>query len=171
MEEPIVNRVNKLPVITLDLQDLYPKEKRIAFDVKDFLYKGIIVKEKELRATLKQHDWKPYQNAFVNIHCSSDAIVPQWTFMLVASYLNPICKKVIKGNPKDLENMIFQEVISYLDISKYKDKKVIIKGCGHLPIPDNAYIYIVNKLQPVVKSIMYGEACSAVPVYKRQRLK
>jgi hypothetical protein len=166
MAEEIINRVAKSPIKTIDLEEMYPAGARILFDIKDWLYEGIILREKEFRDHVSQHDWSQYQNQFVALTCSEDAIIPSWAFLLVSSELAPYAKKVAVGTLDTLETSIFQELISDLNIEEFRNKPVIIKGCADKPIPPSAFTFLIQKLQPVVKSIMYGEACSTVPLYK-----
>lgn len=169
MAEEIVNRVAKSPIKTIDLEEMYPSGARILFDIKDWLYEGIILREKEFRDHVSQHDWSQYQNQFVALTCSEDAIIPSWAFLLVSSELAPHAKKVVVGTLDTLETSIFQELISDLNIEEFRNKPVIIKGCADKPIPPSAFTFLIQKLQPVVKSIMYGEACSTVPLYKMKK--
>ena len=168
-EQPIVNRVAKSKIRTIDLEKCYPEGKRIALDISQWLYKGFVVKEKEFRAALKEHDWSNYKDSNVAMFCSTDAIVPEWAYMLVSTYLREHASKVIYGTLQELELLLFQEAVDNIDANEYKDKPVIIKGCSEKVIPQNAYIQLVQKLQPVVKSMMFGEACSSVPLYKKPR--
>ncbi len=167
-EEPILNRVAQSKIITFNLEDYYPKGRRILLDIKDWLFEGIILKEKEFRAALAEHDWALYQDAFVALYCSSDATVPGWAYMLIATKLEPYASKVVQGDLEQLETLLYQSVIESLDVSEFKDRLVIIKGCSNRPVPPNAYLLITQKLQPVVKSLMYGEACSSVPLFKKK---
>lgn len=169
MAEEIINRVAKSPIKTIDLEEIYPAGARILFDIKDWLYEGIILREKEFRDHVSQHDWSQYQNQFVALTCSEDAIIPSWAFLLVSSELAPYAKKVVVGTLDTLETSIFQELISDLNIEEFRNKPVIIKGCADKPIPPSAFTFLIQKLQPVVKSIMYGEACSTVPLYKMKK--
>jgi Protein of unknown function (DUF2480) len=164
----IINRIAQSNLITLDLEDFYPEGKRILFDIKDWLYEGFILKEADFRTTAKNHDWKHYQNAYIALTCSTDAIVPAWAYMLLTTYLLPFSKKTVIGDLEQLEISIYEEIIFRLDISHLKDKPVIIKGCSRKPVPKQAYLMLIQKIQPVVKSIMYGEACSSVPLFKRK---
>ncbi len=127
------------------------------------------MKEKDFREALKNHDWSQYQNHFVAIYCSTDAIVPAWANILVATYVAPFAQKVVSGNLNDLETALYQEILPTLDYTLYQDKPVIIKGCSKKPVPESAYIMAVHKLQPIAKTIMYGEACSAVPLFKKSK--
>lgn len=168
MAEEIVNRVAQSKLVTFDLEDYYPKGKRLLLDIKDWLHEGFILREKEFRAYVAQHDWEQYKETFVALHCSTDAILPGWAFMLLATKLQPYAQKVVQGSLVDLETSLFQSILEDLDLSEYKDKPVIIKGCSHKPVPSNAYLLITSRLQPIVKSLMYGEACSSVPLFKRK---
>jgi len=164
----IVNRVAQSKLVTLDLEEFYPKGTRLQIDIKDWLFEGLILKEKEFRSQISEHNWEQYKDAYVVLNCSSDAIVPGWAFMLISTKLQPYAKKVVLGSLEDLETTLFQSVIEDLDISDFRDKPVIIKGCSNKPVPPNAYLWATLKLQPVAKSIMYGEACSSVPLFKRK---
>lgn len=166
--EEIVNRVAKSPLITIDLEDYYPEGKRIQFDLKDFLYEELILKEKDFREQLKNHDWNIYQDAYVAMNCSTDAIIPSWAFLLVATYLQPVARKIVKGNLVDLEMAIYHDIISNLDITPFVGKKIIVKGCSKKPVPDAAYIQLIEKIQPHIQTLMFGEACSTVPLLKKK---
>ncbi|MDR1876359.1 MAG: DUF2480 family protein [Flavobacteriaceae bacterium] len=168
MKDKIENKVEKSGLIVLDLEDFYPKEKRLVFDLKEYLYEEQVLKEKDFRRALSELNWSPYQDTFVAVTCSSDAIIPSWAYLLVASYLTGIAQLVSFGSLEDLERDIYTQIIENINIKEYQDKKVIIKGCSHKPIPQNAYLQLIRKLKPVVSSLMYGEACSTVPVYKRK---
>ncbi|MDT7828714.1 DUF2480 family protein [Pricia sp. S334] len=168
MSEPILNRVAQSKLVTFNLEDYYPEGQRILLDIKDWLYEGFILREKEFRKEMEKHDWSQYQDAFVALHCSSDAIVPGWAYMLVATKLQPYASKIVQGNLEQLETSLYQSVIERLDISEFEDRLVIIKGCTNKPVPSNAYLMIAQKLQSNVKSLMYGEACSSVPLFKRK---
>ncbi len=168
MEGEIVNRVANSKLLVFDLEDYYPTGRRIVFDIKDWLYEGLVLREKMFREYAAAHDWRQYQDSYVALTCSADAIIPGWTFMLLTMHLQPYAKKVVVGELEQLETAVFQDIIGQLDIEMYRDQSVIIKGCGNKPIPSNAYILLSQKLRPVAKSIMYGEACSSVPLYKRK---
>lgn len=168
MPDDIVNRVSQSKLITFDLEELYPTGKRVILDIKDWLYQGLILREKEFRTALENHDWKQYQDHYIALTCSSDAIIPGWAFMLVSSRLNPFAKKVVVGNLEQLESSIYQDLITNIDVSLFTDKPVIIKGCSNKLVPQNAYIQTIAKIQSVAKSVMYGEACSSVPLFKRK---
>lgn len=164
----IVNRVAKSSLITIDLEDFYPTGTRTLLDIKDWLYDGLILKEKEFRNTLLKFDWHQFKNHHVALHCSSEAIVPAWAFMLIQTHLHGIAKTVIVGTLETLETVLYSFIIVDLDLSFCKNKPVIVKGCSNKPVPQNAYLLIIEKLQSVAKSIMYGEACSSVPLYKNK---
>ena len=166
--EEIVNRVAKSPLVPIDLEEYYPEGSRMVFDLKNFLYEELILKEKDFRESLKNHDWTQYQDAYVAMHCSTDAIIPSWAFLLVATYLQHYAKKIVKGNLLDLETSVYQEIIQNMDISQYEGKKIIVKGCSRDPVPDAAYIQLIEKIQPHIQSLMYGEACSTVPLLKKK---
>lgn len=162
----IKNRVTSSKLITIDLEDYYPQGKRVVFDIKDWLFEGIILKEKEFRESVKNHDWNQYQGNFVALTCSTDAIIPSWAYMLITASLTPFAKKIIVGNPSELETSIYQDIITNLSVEQYLGKPIIIKGCSNKPIPETAYLQLITKLIPVAKSVMYGEACSTVPLFK-----
>jgi len=169
MSEEIINRVSKSKLKTFDLEEIYPEGKRVLFDVKDWLFQELILKETDFRESVKNHDWSQYKNSFVAVNCSVDAIIPSWAFMLVASELMPFANKVVIGNLELLETAVYQELISFIDFKEFEDAPVIIKGCANKPIPDSAYAFLIEKLQPIAKSIMFGEACSTVPLYKTKK--
>jgi len=164
----IVNRVAQSKLITFDLEEYYPEGQRIELDIEDWLYEGLILREKEFRAHTDAHDWSSYQDAFVALQCSSEAIVPGWAFMLITARLQPYAKAVVFGDLEKLETMLYQEILENLDLEQFRDKPVIIKGCTNKPVPQNAYLWATAKIQQVAKSVMYGEACSSVPIFKRK---
>ncbi len=166
MADEIINRVANSALITINLEDFYPQGKRVVFDIKNWLFEGLILREKDFRQDVAEHDWLQYQDHYIALTCTSDAILPGWAFMLISLQLQPLAKKVIIGNLETLETAIYQDIISGIDTSAFANKPVIIKGCNKKPVPQNAYIMLANKLKPTVKSIMYGEACSSVPLYK-----
>lgn len=167
--DEIVNKVANSVLEVFDLEDYYPSGIRTQLDISQWLSDGFLLKEKDFREALKNHDWSQFQNHYVAIHCSTDAIIPAWASILVTVYLSPFANKVVFGNLIDLETSLYQEILSTLDYSKYQDKPVILKGCSKKPVPESVYIMAIQKLQPFVKSIMYGEACSAVPLYKKSK--
>ena len=164
----IVNKVAQSGLITIDLEELYVPGDRVLFDIKEWLFEELVLKEKIFRDKLKEFDWSQYSEKFVAISCSVDAIVPTWAFMLIATHLKPFAKKIIFGNLQKLEEEIFEEEISKLNADDFRDKKIVIKGCSKIEVPVSAYVSLTSLLQPVAKSIMYGEPCSTVPVFKRK---
>ena len=169
MSEEIINRVSKSKLKTFDLEEIYPEGKRVLFDIKDWLFQELILKEIDFRKSVKNHDWSQYKKSFVAVYCSVDAIIPSWALMLVSSELMPFANKVVIGDLELLETAVYQELISFLDFKEFEDAPVIIKGCANKPIPDSAYAFLIEKLQPIAKSIMFGEACSTVPLYKTKK--
>jgi hypothetical protein len=169
MTEQIVNRVAKSPIITFNLEELYQDAPRHVIDISKWLEQGFILKEKDFRETLKQEDWSKYKDGFVCLQCSTEAIIPSWAYMLISTYLNPIAKKVIVGNERDLDQILFTESINNIDVEDYRNRPLIVKGCSNKPVPETAYLQLIQKLQPVVKSLMFGEACSAVPLFKPKK--
>lgn len=168
MDELMTNKVAESGIITLDLQDYYPQEETAVFDLKEYLFMGLILKEKDYREALKTADFSIYAGKNVALTCSADAIIPMWAYMLAASYLQPVAKAVVFGNEELLKQTLFLKNIHQINAADYTDKRVVIKGCGELPISESAYVEITNLLRPVVKSIMYGEPCSTVPIYKKK---
>lgn len=168
MAEEIINRVATSKLKVIDLEDYYPDGKRILFDIKDWLWEGLVLREKDFRAFVKEHDWSQYQDAYVALHCSTDAIVPDWAYMLISIQLQDYTKLSVIGNLEQLESILYTDIISNLDVSAYQDAPVIVKGCSHKPVPANALVFLSQKLKPVAKSIMFGEACSSVPLHKRK---
>jgi hypothetical protein len=168
MNDPIINKVAESGLITLDPEKFYPRGETAVFDLKDFLFMGLIIKEKDFREALKNHDWEQYRDKNVAITCTADAIIPVWAYMLSASYLQPVAKEIVMGDEKDLHKTIFLKNLSRIDVNEFVDKRVVVKGCGETPIGDFVYMELTKLLRPVVKSIMYGEPCSTVPVYKKK---
>ena len=164
--DEIVNKVANSVLEVFDLEDYYANGIRTQIDISQWLFEGFLLREKDFREALKNHDWSQYQNHYVAVDCSTDAIIPAWASILVAIYLAPFTKKTTSGTLENLETALYQDILKGLDYSKYQDKPVILKGCAKKPVPESAYILAVNYLQPFAKSIMYGEACSAVPLYK-----
>ena len=167
MQEEIINKVANSVLEVFDLEDFYPSGIRTQIDISQWLLEGFLLKEKDFREALKNHDWKQYENHYVAIDCSTDAIIPAWASILVTVYLSAFAKKVVMGSFSDIETALYQEILLTLDYSIYQDKSVILKGCSKKPVPESAYIMAIQKLQPFAKSIMYGEACSAVPLFKK----
>lgn len=166
MNDEITNKVANSGLITIDLGELYLPGERVLIDIKDQLFQELILREKDFREFIKGHDWSQYKNKYVALTCSADAIIPDWTWMLLASALQPFAKKIVFGSLEVLETVLFDETLSNFDIEKYRDARIVIKGCGDKPVPKSAYIELTRKLQPIVKSLMYGEPCSTVPIYK-----
>ncbi len=165
----IVNKVSESGLVTLDLEDYYPKEEIAVFDMKDHLFMGLILKEKEFREALKNLDLSTYSGKNVALTCTADAVIPMWAYMLAASYLEPVAKEVVFGDAAFVHKNLFLKNISKINAADYQDKRVVIKGCGELPVSEAAYVAITSMLRPVVKSIMYGEPCSTVPIYKKPK--
>jgi Protein of unknown function (DUF2480) len=168
VSEEIVNKVAGSGLLTLDLEDWYPKEEIVLFDLKPHLFMGAILKEKEFRAALQNIDWTNYDDKIVAVTCTADAIIPLWAYMLVAISLEPVAAAIVMGDRETALQQVFLSRINTIDEREYADKRVIVKGCGDLPVGAYAYMEIARRLRPVVKSIMYGEACSNVPVYKKK---
>ena len=168
MTGEIINRVSNSDLITIDLSDYSPKRNIVEIDIKDFLFEGVLLKEKEFRSSLKEFDFSAYTNKTVAINCSTDAIIPMWAFMLVTSYLNIVNSDIHFGTKEKVFQTIFTANINAIDASKFEGKKVIVKGCGEIPLSESLYIEITKKLQNTVSSLMFGEACSAVPVFKKK---
>ncbi len=168
MMENFVNKVAESGIISLDLELFLPRDPVMVFDLKDHLFMGLILKEKDFRAALQSLNWDAYQNAHVAITCSADAIIPMWANMLVASNLQPVAKSVFFGTEQQLRESLLLRNIQSVPASDYTDQRVVIKGCGEVPIPESAYVAITTLLRPYVKSIMYGEPCSTVPIFKKK---
>jgi hypothetical protein len=165
----ILNKVANSGLVTLDLEELYDDSAKIIFDIKPLLFKELILKEKDFREFITAHNWKNYQDACVGITCTADAIVPNWAYMLIATNLQPYAKKVVFGNLDELEKELFSEAIKKIKPQDYQDCRVVIKGCNKINVPISAYVEITALLKPIVKSIMYGEPCSTVPIYKKAK--
>ena len=168
MENTVVNKIADSGIITLNLEDFYPTAEVMLFDMKEYLFMGLILKEKDFREVLKNLDTKLFENKIVALTCSADAIIPVWAYMLVASLLQPIASEVIFGSEAYAQQVILLRNIHALQPEAYQNSRVVVKGCGELPIGEAAYVAITQKLRPVAKSIMYGEPCSTVPVYKKK---
>lgn len=169
MSDKIINRIAKSKLVNIDLEAFYPDGNRVLFDIKDWLFEGIVLKEKEFRKHVANHDWSQYKNCYVALACSEEAIIPSWAYLLISSKLAPFAKKIVVGNLELLETLIFNEIIQNLTIEDYRGKPIIIKGCAEKPVPYSAFSILIQKLVPIAKSIMYGEACSTVPLYKRKK--
>jgi len=168
MNDTLVNKVAQSGIITIDLEAYYPKDEIAVFDMKDHLFMGLILKEKDFREALKDLDTSVYKDKITALTCSADAVIPMWAYMLVASILQPVAKEVIFGDQQSAGQAILLKNIDSINADEYTDKRVVIKGCGNLPISEEAYVAITRLLRPVAKSIMYGEPCSTVPVFKRK---
>lgn len=168
MSEEIINRVASSPIITFNLEDLYLPGERVQFDIKDQLFHGLILREKDFREFIKTNDWEDYANKYVSVICSADAIVPTWAYMLIAQKLEPFAKAFVFGDFVALESYLFHQQLQQIDIAEYRDKPVVIKGCSDKPVPVSAYMEITRLLAPHVKSLMYGEPCSTVPIFKKK---
>lgn len=169
MSGEIVNRVANSKLITIDLEDYYPEGKRIILDISQWLFEGLILREKDFRESLEQQDWSQYQNCFVVLQCHTDAIIPSWAYLLISTKLSPYSKKCVVGNLDLLENILFHDIIEKLNLEEFKDRPVIVKGCSDKNIPESVYVELCQKLLPVVNSLMFGEACSSVPLYKKKK--
>ncbi|MDA9325093.1 DUF2480 family protein [Flavobacteriales bacterium] len=167
MNNEIINKIAKSGIINLDLEDYAPRNIITELDLKDFLFEGLILKEKYFRESLKDHNWSKYRGDVLALFCSSNSIIPMWAYMLVTSYLEKNNLINFYGNKEQVFNLLFLEIIEELDIHEFKDKRVIIKGCGNLKIHEKIYVAITKKMQPAVKSLMFGEACSSVPIHKK----
>lgn len=170
MEDQIINRVTASNLITFDLEELYSPGERVLFDIKDLLFQGLILKEKDFRDFIRQHDWSEFKGKHVAITCSADAIVPTWAFMLLATVIQPFAQSVVFGSLEDLEKSLFFQKLQLVDWTKFVNEKVVIKGCSKVEVPVAAYVEAVNRLRPVASSIMFGEACSTVPLFKQKKI-
>lgn len=169
--KPLINRVAASGLITLNLEDFFPTGAIAVFDLKDYLFMELILKEKDFRKALKELDWSQYENKHLLITCSTDAIIPIWAYMLVTVYATPIAASVFQGTAEEFYKKSFADTLAQLDISQYENKLLVIKGCSDKPVPLSAYVDLTRLLQPVAKSIMFGEPCSTVPLYKKPRIK
>jgi hypothetical protein len=169
MEDQLINKVAQSGLITIDLEEFYPLGERVVFDIKGFLFQELILREKDFREALKNHNWKNYTDKYVSLVCTADAIVPTWAYMLIATNLEPYTKRIVFGDLETLETVLYHELLSKLPLDQYKDARIVIKGCGNLPVPKAAYVEITRLLRPLAKSIMYGEPCSTVPIFKQAK--
>lgn len=168
IQENFVNKVAASGLITFNLEEYLEKGDRVLYDIKDNLFHGLMLKEKDFRAFVKDHDWQQYEGKNIAIYCSADAIVPTWAYMLLANRMKPYAKEIVFGSLEVLESILFAKALAKVDIQKFAGERVVIKGCGEIEIPISAYVEITGLLTPVVKSLMYGEPCSTVPIYKRK---
>lgn len=169
MEQTLINRVAQSGLVTINLEDFYPEAELLSFDIKDYLFQGLILKEKDFRKVLKEHDWSAYSGKHLNIFCSTDAIIPTWAYMLVTSYAQEYALSIFQGSKEEFMKNYYNKVLDDLDYSQYEDKRIVIKGCSNKPVPPSAYSVLTGNLKPHALSIMYGEPCSTVPIYKRQK--
>jgi hypothetical protein len=169
MAEEIVNRVANSKLKVIDLEDFYPDGRRVLFDIKNWLLEGLVLREKDFRTHVKTHDWSQYKDCYVALYCSTDAVVPDWAYMLISLELQEYSRLTVFGSLEHLESILYASIISELDVSAYQDLPIIIKGCSHKPVPANALVLLAQKLKPIAKSIMFGEACSSVTLFKRKK--
>ena len=169
MAGEIINRVANSKLITLDLEDYYPEGDRILLDIQNWLYEGLILREQDFRDMIKNHDWQQYKGKYVALTCSTDAIIPSWAHLLISVHLAPFAKIFVIGDLDLLENLIFQKVVESIDTEPFKDVPVIIKGCSNKYIPESAFALLTKRLLPKVSSLMFGEACSSVPLFKKKK--
>lgn len=167
--KPLVNRVANSGLITFKLEELFPTEEIMVFDIKDYLFRELLLREKDFREALKNHDWEQYRGKNLAIHCSNDAIIPMWAYMLVAVHAEPFAAQIFQGNSERFIDFYFHKKISEIDFSQYEDQRVILKGCADQPIPPFAYAEMTKRLRPIAKSIMFGEPCSTVPIFKKPK--
>lgn len=169
MDKEIINKVAQSGIITIDLELFYPEGERVLFDIKNLLFQELILREKDIREFVKTTDWTIYKDKYVALTCTVDAVIPTWAYMLLTTYLEPFAKKIVFGNLETLETILYQDIFNTLDLTEYKNARIVIKGCGNLPVPKAAYVQLTTILRPIAKSIMYGEACSTVPLYKQAK--
>ncbi len=169
IQENFVNKVANSGLISFDLGQYYHKGERVIYDIKDNLFQGLMLREKDFREFVKEKDWSIFQDKNVAIICSEDAIVPTWAYMLLATKMQPFANLIVFGNLDMLEDALFRDALAKVDYTAYIDQRVVVKGCGDLPVPVSAYVEITRKLRPIAKSIMYGEPCSTVPLFKRDK--
>jgi hypothetical protein len=168
IQENIFNKVAQSGLVTLDPAQFYAPGERVVYDIKDNLFHGLMLREKDFREFVKTHDWAQYQDKNVAVTCTADAIVPAWAYMLLANRLAPYARQVVFGDAEVLETVLFVKEVAALDVEQYRDQRIVIKGCGDVPVPVSAYVELTQKLTPVAKSLMFGEPCSTVPIYKRK---
>ncbi|MFM8433674.1 MAG: DUF2480 family protein [Bacteroidota bacterium] len=166
--DPIINKVADSGLLTIDLEELYLPGDRVSLDIAGWLFEGLVLREKDFRERIKTTDWSVYSGKLVAVHCSSDAIVPTWAYMLLAASLRPFAQKTHFGNLEELEVALFDQTLHALDLTPYKDQRIVIKGCSRVKVPVSAYVTVTALLQPIAKSVFYGEPCSTVPVFKRK---
>jgi hypothetical protein len=164
----IENKVAGSGLITLNLEDYFDKTPRAELDIKPWLFSEMILKEKDFREYVKQHNWEQYAGKHVAVYCSTDAIIPTWAYMLIAIQLQPLAKRIVFGTTETLNTLLYEEAINVIDFAQFTDKRMIVKGCSDVPVPVQAYVEVTRRLMPFAKSIMYGEACSNVPLFKKK---
>ena len=165
----LINRVVNSPIVMIDMEEFYPMEERVVFDLRPFLFQDLILREKDFRQSLKDLDWSVYSGKWVAITCSTDAIIPSWAYMLVCTYLEDSSKGYVVGSLENLEQYIVERMVVALDLDSFADRPVVIKGCSKISIPHFAYGRLISLIQPVAKSIMFGEPCSTVPLFKKRK--
>ncbi len=168
IQENIVNKVAQSGLVTLDPASFYPQGERVIYDIKDNLFMELILREKDFRDFVTEHDWSQYTGKYVGITCTADAIVPAWAYMLLANRMAPYAKEVVFGDAAVLETVLFEKAMAKADLEQYRDQRVVLKGCGDVEVPTSAYVELTKRLTPVAKSLMFGEPCSTVPIYKRK---
>jgi len=170
MEKPLVNRVAQSSLKTINLEDYFPAQEVVAFDIKEYLFMEMVLKEKDFRAAMKEHDWSQYEGKSLAVHCSTDAIIPVWAWMLITTKAQPYAAEIFMGSPERFIQQHYIKALGQLDYTTYADQRVVIKGCSDKPVPASAYLELTKHLTPIVKSIMYGEPCSTVPIYKKPKV-
>lgn len=170
MEKPLINRVANSSLKTINLEDYFPSGEIAEFDLKDYLFRELILKEKDFRESLKAHDWNQYEGKNLAVFCSTDAIIPVWAWMLVVSYAEPVCNEVFMGTALTFIEKSYVRAMETIDLDIYKDQRVVIKGCSEKPVPPSAYLDLTKLLRPYAKSVMYGEPCSTVPIFKQRKV-
>ena len=168
IQEKFVNKVAASGLITLNLEEYFHKGERLVYDIKDNLFRGLMLKEQDFRAFIKEHNWEQYQDKNIAITCSTDAIVPTWAYMLLANKMKPYANEIVFGTLETLETVLYTKALAKIDVNAFAGERIVIKGCADLQVPVSAYVEITSLLTPIVKSIMYGEPCSTVPIYKRK---
>jgi hypothetical protein len=171
MEKELVNRVANSGLITINLEEFYPKEEILSFDLKDYLFRGLILREKDFREAMLAHDWTQYEDKNLAVFCSADAIIPTWAYQLVAVYAAPFCKMMMQGNPELFIIQHYMQILGGLNVEQYRDKKIVVKGCSDKAVPTAAYMELTRLLRPLAQSIMFGEPCSTVPLFKKEKKK
>jgi hypothetical protein len=168
IQETFVNKVAQSGLVTLDPASFYPQGERVVYDIKDNLFMELMLREKDFREFVKTHDWSQYAGKNVAITCTADAIVPAWAYMLLANRMAPYAKEIVFGNAEVLETVLFEKLMAQADFEQYRDQRIVLKGCGDIPVPVSAYVELTKRLTPIAKSLMFGEPCSTVPIYKRK---